>query len=106
MSDSNGSMAEWAERLRQAARKAVSEDDIRGIMQGLVERAKKGDLGAVKLLMAWLEPKQSSPEPASPAQQIKAQTVNIRLGGKRKGRGKLLVDPEQLQIENGKGGDQ
>lgn len=88
---------EWIERLRQAAMKAVSEDDMREIFQGLVKRAKQGDVQALKLLMTYLQP----PPPAvlsPPAQQVKAKTVNIFAGGRTKKAPPRLLRNDPMEL--------
>lgn len=47
-------IAQWMARLRSALFEAVTEDDIREIAEGLVRKAKGGDLAAAKLLMTYV----------------------------------------------------
>jgi hypothetical protein len=46
-------MAGWQDRMRQSFFEGVGVDDMREIVAGLVEKAKKGDLAAVKILLAY-----------------------------------------------------
>lgn len=45
---------DWMIGLRQALFDAVTEGDVKEIAQGLVERAKKGDMAATKLVLTYL----------------------------------------------------
>lgn len=45
---------EWQVKMRQALINAVSEDDIREIMEGLVARAKQGDRDAIKVVLSYV----------------------------------------------------
>lgn len=56
-------IGEWADKLRQAAFNAVKEADMTELMSGLIERAKKGDNGAAKLVLSYL----AGGAPAAPA---------------------------------------
>lgn len=40
----------WVMKMRQAAMDAISENDIKAIVQAQVERAKKGDANALKFI--------------------------------------------------------
>jgi hypothetical protein len=70
-------ITEWMQRLRNAALKAVTEDDMREIFKSLADRAKKGDPAALKLLMTYLQPPPPAVPPQLPAQRVSAKTVNI-----------------------------
>jgi hypothetical protein len=100
MKDSN--IGEWIEKLRMAAMKAVSEEDIREIFQNLAKRAKQGDAAAIKMLMTYLQP---PPPPAAPilnppAQRVTAKVVNIYANGRKKNPKLLKETPFEL---NGNG---
>lgn len=65
-------VGELMQRLRIAAVNAVSEDDVRAIFQALVEKAKRGDLQAARMLFSWVLPQQpivqiTAPQPRSDA---------------------------------------
>ena len=45
---------DWQMDLRQAMFDAVTDGDVREIVQGLIKRAKEGDIGATKLLLTYL----------------------------------------------------
>ncbi len=62
----NHQTSEHLNRLRDAAAKAITEDDVRLIFQRLVERAKNGDREAIRTVMAYLTP---PPEPAAPGRR-------------------------------------
>ena len=55
-------LGEFMVKLRMAAVNAVSEDDMRVVFQKLTERAKSGDLAAIKLLCSLVLP----PAPTTP----------------------------------------
>ena len=97
----NEAVSEWIDRLRTAAMKEVTEDDMREIFKSLAERAKTGDREAIRLLMTYLQPPPPAPEQRAPAQQVKANVVNI-YSGRRKQPGKLVRD-EPLKIEHRNG---
>lgn len=103
MKDRQDGIGEWIERLRVAAMKAVSEDDMREIFKNMAERAKKGDQAALKMLMTYLQPPPPPQAPVlnPPAQQVRANTVNIYPNGRRK-KPKLLRD-DSFEL-NGRGG--
>lgn len=44
----------WAEKLREAAYDAVKEGDVKELIQGMMEKAKGGDLKAAKFVMDFL----------------------------------------------------
>ena len=44
---------DWQARMRRAFFEAVSEDDMREIVEGLVKKAKSGDLAAIRMLMSY-----------------------------------------------------
>lgn len=46
-------MASWQSQMREAFFEGVTQDDMRAIAARLVEDAKKGDQGAIKLLLAY-----------------------------------------------------
>jgi len=107
MKDQRESTVEWVERLRIAAMKAVSEDDMREIFQGIVKRAKGGDQGATKLLMTYLQPPPPPLLPLlqPPSQKVTAHVVNIYPNG-RKRKAKLLADGNEfVNRNNGNQGD-
>ena len=82
----SGGLGEWVTKLRNAAMRAVSEDDIRDIFKQLVERAKRGDRQATELLMKFVllaaAPPPKTPELRPAAQQVRATVVNIYAGKK------------------------
>lgn len=89
---------EWLTKLRNAAMRAVTEDDMRDIFKALVEKAKRGDRQATELLMKFVlpaaAPAPKTPELRPPAQQVRANVVNIYAGKKpRKAAG---VDPRKV----------
>lgn len=88
-------VAEWHQRLQIAARNAIREDDITEIMKAIVKDAKLGNQRARELILKFLQLEQpaasKTPVLTPPAQQIKAQTVNVYTGGKRR-KPKLLID--------------
>jgi hypothetical protein len=45
-----GGMPAWMQQMREAARACIGESDITEIVRGQVERAKKGDAGAIKFV--------------------------------------------------------
>jgi hypothetical protein len=47
-------VADWQLRMRRALFEAVSEDDIREIVEGLVRKAKDGDLQATRMLLTFV----------------------------------------------------
>jgi len=100
MKDQRDSTVEWVERLRIAAMKAVSEDDMREIFQGIVKRARDGDQGATKLLMTYLQPPPPQlPLLQPPSQKVTANVVNIYPNG-RKRKAKLLTDGNEFVNRN------
>lgn len=50
----NEPIGEWMARLRAALFEAVTEDDVREIAEGLVRRAKEGDLQATRMLFSYV----------------------------------------------------
>lgn len=45
---------EWMARLRAAMFNAVTERDMQELVASLLEKAKKGDLGAARLLLSYV----------------------------------------------------
>ena len=63
-----------------AAVNAVTEDDMRQVFQGLTEKAKSGDLGAIKLLCSLVLP----PAPATPPIAIQVNNTGASRQQRRK----------------------
>lgn len=78
------SMNEHMERLRQAALKAITEDDVRQMMANLMDRAKKGDKEAVRMMLAYLTP---APQPAP---QTQVNVLRLRAGAN--GRPRKMIE--------------
>jgi hypothetical protein len=77
---------EWMARLRMAAMKAVQPEDMEAIFKQIVEKARRGDEKAIRLLMTYLEP------PHNPS--VNLTQVNVR-GGAAKRNGTAV------NLENG-----
>lgn len=93
MKDREDPVTEWHQRLQAAARKALTEDDVREVVQAIVADAKRGDRRARELVLKFLQlDQQPAPATNSPAQQIKAHTVNVYAAGRRRKQPKLLID--------------
>lgn len=82
------SASEWHERLRIAMVKAVSEEDVRDVMQAMVLHAKKGDLKAAQMLLQFLAP--PPPPRETPVVQIDARGSRPRLHAAPPARGRVL----------------
>jgi hypothetical protein len=53
--------------LRVVLCAAVVEDDLRQIMQGIVRRAKQGDVAAAKVVLGYVMHRRGSSRPRGPA---------------------------------------
>lgn len=79
-------IVEWQTRLRQAAMKAISEEDMRSIFQNLADKAKRGDLRALDMLMRYLQP---------PPPPVNVERLTVKGGAPRKA-------VRQIEVQNGK----
>lgn len=86
--DREGPVAEWHQRLQLAARQALSPEDVTEIIAGIVKDAKRGDKRARELVLKFLQmgqpPADQAPQLQPPAQQVKANVVNIYAGRRKK----------------------
>jgi hypothetical protein len=72
----------WASQLKEAAKNAVSVEDVAAIVQQQVEKAKAGDAAAVKFVMGFIAAESPQPQPVKEIKII--EKVKIINGGKAK----------------------
>jgi hypothetical protein len=88
-------IVDWMDRLRAAIFDAVTENDVREIVRGLVEKAKKGDRAAVQTLFTYcigtdrMLPRAAPPPspqeepPAEERERIERATLKLRESRRR-----------------------
>jgi len=105
-----GAVGQWMVKLRTALFEAVTEDDIREIAEGLVKRAKEGDLQATRMLFSYVlggssvNVKQAlivqqhggtlEPLPAPPTKALPGTGEKFDVLAKRAANGQVLFHPK------------
>lgn len=98
----------WMAKMRAAMFNAVKESDITEIMAGVVERAKKGDAQAVKIVMEYIvganKPPHSqtnvliqqsdAPQPAAPTRARIGTRAKVEVMAERARNGQSLHHPD------------
>lgn len=96
-------MVSWQAQMRQAMFEALGPDDVRAIVSGLVDKAKKGDLAAARMVLnyavgsATVNVKNAvitnAPLPGGPSQGAPGSTLRFSDMERRAALGQPLVDP-------------
>ena len=99
----------WQARMRTAFFEGVTEDDMREIVQGLVKKAKSGDMSAIRMLLSYGigspnvniknavvvqgHQQELAPLPTAPCQVLPATTDKVDTLAMRAANGQPLFDP-------------
>lgn len=98
---------DWQTRMRTAFFEAVSEDDMRQIVESLVAKAKAGDMAAIRMLLSYgigsptvkvqnavimNDPKPLAPLPIAPAKVLPG-AAKLDVFAQRAANGQALFDP-------------
>lgn len=99
--------------MRQAVFEALDEDAIRDVIGGMVEKAKKGDVGAARLLLNYavgnptvqvknaviMQGDPSRPLPAAPTHELPGTSAKLRILHERAQSGRELYDGRDAERE-------
>ena len=87
------SAQEWMTRMRSAVMNAITEDDMREIVQNLVKAAKRGERQSVQLLQGWI----GSLQPVEPKQPPVQLHVHARARRANKTPKKVPLLPKAIR---------
>lgn len=80
---------DWQTKMRAAIVNAITEDDVREIIQGIVTRAKTGDRQAIAMVLAYVGP----PVPPAPLPPTRHERLTAHVNANGNGR-RSLPAPE------------
>ena len=105
--------ADWQTRMRAAFFEAVTTDDMREIVEGLVKKAKAGDAVATRMLLGYAigSPQVSvknavfmgdlAPLPTAPSKALPATPEKLSVFERRAANGQELFSPKDARHGNG-----
>lgn len=109
-----GSVASWQAQMRQAMFEALDQDAIREVVAAMLDRAKKGDIQAARLLLTYAVGSptvnvknavfvdgQRAPLPSPPTRALPRTNGKLEALGRRAANGNPLFDPRDARHGDG-----